>query len=95
MTRNERSSNHGRQSQSSAKNLAEFLALVEAEEALLEQRSYDAEAREVFRIIDGGKATTSRKEQVKIIQANFENTDTQADQDEALIPDTLVVYEEF
>ncbi len=90
-----RSSNHGRQSQVSAKNLAEFLASVEAQEALLEQRSYDAEAREVFRVIDGGKATTSRKEQTKIIPATFENTDTQADQDEALIPDTLVVYEEF
>jgi len=90
-----RSSNHARQSQSYAKKLAEFLASVEEQEGLLEQRSYDAEAREVFRIIDGGKATTSRNEQTKIIPANFENTDTPADQDEALIPDTLVVYEEF
>jgi len=90
-----RSSNHGRQSQVSAKNLAEFLASVEAQEALLEQRSYDAEVREVFRVIDGGKATTSRNEQQKIIQANFENTDNQLPEDEVIVPDTLVVYEEF
>ncbi len=90
-----RSSNHGRQSQVSAKNLAEFLASVEAQEALLEQRSYDAEVREVFRVIDGGKTTTSRNEQAKIIQASFENTDTQMAEDEVIVPDTLVVYEEF
>jgi hypothetical protein len=90
-----RSSNHGRQSQVSAKNLAEFLASVEAQEALLEQRSYDAEAREVFRVIEGGKATTSRDEQPKLIQVPFGNTDSQAAEDEALVSETLVVYEEF
>ncbi|MEH1962066.1 MAG: DDE-type integrase/transposase/recombinase, partial [Nostoc sp.] len=62
-----RSSNHARQSRVSAKNLAEFLASVEAQEALLEQRSYDAEAKEVFRVIEGGKATFSRNEQPKVI----------------------------
>ena len=88
-----RSSNHARQSQSSAKNLAEFLTSVEAQEALLEQRSYDAEAKEVFRVIDGGKATTSRNEQAKVIQATFENADTQVAEDEEIATDTLVVYD--
>ena len=90
-----RSSNHTQQSKVSAKNLAEFLASIEAQEALLEQRSYDAEVKEVFRVIEGGKATTSRDEQPKVIQVSFENTDTQVAEDEALVPETLVVYEEF
>lgn len=90
-----RSSKHGQQSQVSAKNLAEFLASVEAQEALLEQRSYDAEAREVFRVIEGKKATTSPNEQPKLIQVPFGNTDSQVDEDEAIAPETLVVYEEF
>ncbi|MEH1996046.1 hypothetical protein, partial [Nostoc sp.] len=78
-----------------AKNLAEFLASVEAQEALLEQRSYDAEVKEVFRVIEGGKTTTSRNEQPKLIQVPFGNTDSQADEDEAIVPEKLVVYEEF
>ncbi|MEH2174199.1 TnsA endonuclease N-terminal domain-containing protein [Nostoc sp.] len=90
-----RYSNHTQQSKVSAKNLAEFLASVEAQEALLEQRSYDAEVKEVFRVIEGGKAITSRNEQPKLIQVTFANTDSQADEDEAIAPKTLVVYEEF
>jgi putative transposase len=90
-----RSSNYGRQSQVSAKNLAEFLASVEAQEALLEQRSYDAEVKEVFRVIEGGKATTSRNEQPKVIQVPFENTDTQVAENKAIAPEILIVYEEF
>lgn len=90
-----RSSKHGQQSQVSAKNLAEFLASVEAQEALLEQRSYDEEVREVFRVIEGGKATINRNEQSKVIQVPFKNTDTQLAEDEAIVPETLVAYEEF
>ncbi|MEA5603257.1 TnsA endonuclease N-terminal domain-containing protein [Nostoc sp. UHCC 0252] len=90
-----RSSNHARQSRVSAKNLAEFLASVEAQEALLEQRSYDAEAKEVFRVIEGGKATFSRNEEPKVIQIPFGNTDNQVTEVEANTPETLVVYEEF
>lgn len=90
-----RFSNHAQQSKVSAKNLAEFLASVEAQEALLKQRSRDVEVKEVFGIIEGGKAATSSNEQPKLIQVPFENTDTQVAEYEAIIPETLVVYEEF
>ncbi|WP_373526256.1 Mu transposase C-terminal domain-containing protein [Nostoc sp.] len=90
-----RSSNHAQQSKVSAKKLAEFLASVEAQEALLQQRSYDAEVKEVFRVIEGTKAATSRNEEAKLIQVTFANTDFQADEDEAIVPEILVVYDEF
>jgi putative transposase len=90
-----RQQNHAQQSQVSAKKLAEFLASVEAQEALLEQRSYDSEAQEVFRVINGGKATTSRDEQPKIIPIPLSNTDVQVAEDEAIVPEILVVYEDF
>ena len=90
-----RQQNHAQQSPASAKNLAEFLASVEAQEALLEQRSYDSEAKEVFRVIESGKATINRNEQPKVIQIPLSNTDVQVAEDEASIPETLVVYGEF
>lgn len=99
----QRQQNHAKQSKVSAKNLAEFLASVEAQETLLEQRSYDAEAKEVFRVIEGGKATSNRNKQPNIIQfSSLGSTDSQAIEDEVGHlhcnvngPETLVVYEEF
>ncbi|MFB2893294.1 Mu transposase C-terminal domain-containing protein [Aerosakkonemataceae cyanobacterium BLCC-F50] len=97
-----RQQNHTKQSKVSAKNLAEFLASIEAQEALLEQRSYDAEAQEVFRVIEGGKATFSRNTPPNVIQIPLGSTDNQAIEDESVYPDditntpeTLVIYEEF
>lgn len=89
-----RQRDHTQQSKVSVKNLAEFLASVEAQEALLKQRSYDAEVKEVFRVIDGGKATFSQNEPSKVISIPFGNTDNQL-AEEASAPETLVVYEEF
>ena len=90
-----RQHNHRKQSNVSAKNLAEFLASVEAQEALLEQRSYDAEAKEVFMVIEGGKATTNRNEQSKVVQIPFDKTDERVSKDEVSAPETLIIYEEF
>ncbi|MEL4897802.1 hypothetical protein [Crocosphaera sp. Alani8] len=51
-----RFSNHQKKSKVFAKKLAEFLTSVEAEEVLLQQRQRDMEAKEVFQVINGGKA---------------------------------------
>ncbi|MBD2345544.1 TnsA endonuclease N-terminal domain-containing protein [Anabaena subtropica] len=90
-----RYSNHARQSKVSAKNLAEFLASVEAQETLLEQRSYDAEAKEVFRVIEGGKANFSSNEQPKVIPIPSRDINNLVAEDEVNAPEKLVVYEEF
>jgi hypothetical protein len=81
----------------SAKKLAEFLASVEAQEVLLEQRSHDTEALEVFRAIEGGKATAKRNEppsKVKGIKFAEERTEPQPTTNVA--PSTeYVIYEEL
>lgn len=50
-----RNQRHTRQFAITARRLADFLASLEAEEALLEQRLRDAEARDVLAIIEGGR----------------------------------------
>ena len=75
-----RQQNYNKQSKVSAKKLADFLASVEAQEVLLQQRSHDAEALEVFRAIEGGKATANRNEphsKVKGIEFALERTEPQ------------------
>jgi putative transposase len=51
-----RNQKHQAQSVISAKNLATFLTSAEGKEAILEQRSKDIEAREVFKVLEGGQA---------------------------------------
>lgn len=83
-----------KQSKTSAKKLADFLSSVEAEEILLEQRLHDAEAEEVFKVIEGGKAfkpsvmTNITSDDLNLSQK--ENEEYSSDSDL-----TLVVYEEF
>jgi hypothetical protein len=98
-----RQQNYNKQSKISAKKLAEFLASVEAQEALLEQRSHDAEAREVFRVLEGRRATASCNEppKVKAVESDvanpshlFEQVQPQVAQ-MATSQEALIVYEEF
>jgi putative transposase len=51
-----RDQNHQSQFTISSKKLATFLESVEGKEILLEQRSRDAEAQEVFKVIEGGQS---------------------------------------
>ena len=95
-----RSSNHAQQSKVSAKKLAEFLGSVEEQEVLLEQRLRDAEAVEVFKVIEGGQASWSNNQQlnVKEIVINdnkFCSPDNEPIANPVVLPDELVVYEEF
>lgn len=98
-----RQQNYNKRSKISAKKLAEFLASVEAQEALLEQRSHDAEARDVFRVLEGGRATASCNEppKVKAVESDvanpshlFEQVQPQVAQ-MATSQEALIVYEEF
>jgi hypothetical protein len=102
-----RQQNYNKQSKISAKKLAEFLASVEAQEVLLEQRSHDAEALEVFRVIEGSKTTATRNEppsKVKVIEPirlaasgtrSKEQTEPQPTTTSAAPSEALVIYEEF
>jgi transposase InsO family protein len=96
-----RQQNYTKQSKISAKNLATFLASVEAQEALLEQRSRDAEAADVFRVIEGGRASLSRNAQstVEAISLdnsrNFRTSEPQLVSNEAIALNELEIYEEF
>jgi hypothetical protein len=96
-----RQQNYTKQSKISAKNLATFLASVEAQEALLEQRSRDAEAADVFRVIEGGRASLSRNAQstVEAISRdnsrNFRASEPQLVSNEAIALNELEIYEEF
>ncbi|WP_308256803.1 hypothetical protein [Geminocystis sp. GBBB08] len=92
-------SQNNKQSKISAKKLAEFLYSVEAEEILLEQRLHDAQALDVFQIIDGGK---TQSEKVTDIQAHKQKKtllehpqDSQESINQNINPPSLVVYEEF
>lgn len=92
-------SQNNKQSKISAKKLAEFLSSVEAEEILLEQRLHDAQALDVFQIIDGGK---TKSEKVTDIQAHKKKKtllehpqDSQESVNQNTDTPSLVVYEEF
>lgn len=92
-------SQNNKQSKISAKKLAEFLSSVEAEEILLEQRLHDAQALDVFQIIDGGK---TQSEKVTDIQAHKQKKtllehpqDSQESINQNIDTPSLVVYEEF
>ncbi|MDF0556349.1 transposase family protein, partial [Kamptonema sp. UHCC 0994] len=93
--------NHAGQSKISAKKLAEFLATVEAQEVLLEQRSHDIEVREVFRLIEGGKANLAGNRQSKMTEIAFEDSGFSGDSEsqkplnKMATLETLIVYEEF
>ncbi len=51
---NKQKQNHAKKYKIRAKQLGQFLASIESEEALLEQRLRDDQLKEVFRVIDGG-----------------------------------------
>ena len=92
-----RQQNHNKQSKVSAKKLAEFLASLEAQEALLEQRSHDAEALEVFKAIEGTKAIANGNKllsKVKGIEFAEEQTEPQPTTS-GVPPEPFVIYEEF
>lgn len=93
-----RQSKYHKQSKVSAKKLANFLSSVEAQEVLLEQRLHDAEATEVFKLIEGGKSSSkSLSNVVTNITSHQSNRSSNPESKESL-PDsaeTLVVYEEF
>jgi hypothetical protein len=91
-----RFSNHPKKSKISAKKLAEFLQSVEAEEVLLQQRRYHTEAKEVFQIINGAKASqntllTSVDQDVK----EYQTPDVPSIPPENFLADNLEIYEEF
>lgn len=73
---------------------------MEEQEVLLEQRLRDAEAVEVFKVIEGGQASWSNNPQsnVKEIVINdnkFCSPDNEPITNPVVLPDELVVYEEF
>ncbi len=96
-----RSSNHAQQSKVSAKKLAEFLASIEEQEVLLEQRLRDSEAVEVFKVIEGGQANLDSLQQPSIKQiVSNENNNIFPPLEELVInqsafPDELIIYDEF
>ncbi|HBQ99296.1 MULTISPECIES: TnsA endonuclease N-terminal domain-containing protein [unclassified Roseofilum] len=90
---------NNKKSKISAKKLANFLSSVEAQEVLLEQRLHDAEAVEVFRVIDGGKPTPAHMSS-KVTDITSARTSSPAQSElqpttQPNLPEELVVYEEF
>lgn len=93
-----RQQNHIKQSKVSAKKLAEFLVSVEAQEVLLEQRSHDAEAQEVFRAIEGGRLKQSHQGQSNSLLTvlDMNPSEPQSHENTAVaVFEKLEVYEEF
>lgn len=92
-------SKNNKQSQISAKKLAEFLSSLEAEEILLEQRLHDTEASDVLRVINGGKSEPSKithQSEHKTFKPVFPlNQPSQEISEQVLSSDSLVVYDEF
>ena len=90
---------NNKQSKISAKKLADFLSSIEAQEVLLEQRLHDAEATEVFRVIEGGKSNsvqiTSKVTDINTTQINHPAEYEQQQTVQPNLPEELVVYEEF
>ena len=73
-----------------ARQLADFLASLEAEEALLEQRQRDAEAKDVLAIIEGGRAAehpaSTRTEPDRSARPRTESSNAR---------ETPVIYEDY
>ncbi|MGK7933189.1 MAG: DDE-type integrase/transposase/recombinase [Microcystaceae cyanobacterium] len=91
-----RLSNHQKNIKVSAKKLAGFLQSLEAEELLLQQRQHDTEAKEVFQIINGGKASQSPLfTSVEDDLEEYEASDTPSVSSDDPLPDNLEIYEEF
>lgn len=92
-----RTRKYHKQSKVSAKKLADFLSSVEAEEILLEQRLHDAEATEVFKVIEGRRANSNTVSEVINITSGHLKSSSNPLREESLsdLPETLVVYEEF
>ncbi|BAY10853.1 TnsA endonuclease N-terminal domain-containing protein [Calothrix sp. NIES-2098] len=96
-----RQQNHTAQLKISAKNLAEFLGSLEAQEVLLKQRSRDAEVKGVLQIIEGGQAKGNRVETSSLEEmgVNHSHNQTQfqplSSGNVAIASDELEVYEEF
>jgi putative transposase len=91
-----RFSTHQKKSKVSAKKLAEFLTSVQAEEVLLQQRQRDMEAKDVFQVINGGRA--NQNPIFSSISTNIDSstvTDTASSITEDTLPDNLEIYEEF
>lgn len=76
-----------------AKTIADFLASAEANEALSSQRLRDAETRQVFEVIQGGRAAKNKPVGGDISE------DATPEPEPARIavenPDTIELYEEF
>lgn len=79
---NKRNQNHTKNYRVRAKQLGQFLASTEACEVLLEQRLRDAQAQEVFQVIDGGLPNLNPYSQSQV-------TNTDDDKDERHSPTQL------
>jgi putative transposase len=96
-----RKQNHQAQSAISAKKLATFLDSAEAKEVLLEQRSHDVEAQEVFKVIEGGQAKENHSDILHVAdlsaKKDFDSTDIklQSEGKFSFSDDDLEIYEEF
>ena len=96
-----RNQRHTRQFAVTARRLADFLASLEAEEALLEQRLRDAEARDVLAIIESdrgceqGGALWVAESPPSEGGSDARKLECQLDEGIASGDDTLVIYEDY
>lgn len=76
-----------------AKTIADFLASAEANEALLSQRLRDAETRQIFEVIQGGRTDKNKPVGGEIYEDATPKPESSRIIDEN--PDTIELYEEF
>jgi len=96
-----RKQNHVHQSTITARKLADFLASVEAQEVLLSQRLHDAEAKNVFAVIEGDLAAHDGYRQLSRSDIIFNNSnetresENQSAWNAPISPDELELYEDY
>ncbi len=86
----QRHQRHARQFAITARQLADFLASLEAEEVLLEQRQRDAEGRDVLTLTEGG-----RVEQCTVSAASVPKSQPPAREAVAPANEVLAIYEDY
>jgi putative transposase len=90
---------HGRRFAITARRLADFLASLEADEVLLEQRLRDAESRDVLGILDGALAPGSRHDSCPALPPATEDEkgfgETEETNNEPADNETLTICEDY
>jgi hypothetical protein len=89
---NQNQRNHAHNSKIRAKQLGQFLASVEAEEVLLQQRLQDEQLQEVFRVIDGGLPKFTANDNSEVIAPN---TSPITHESEEIKPGQLRIFKSY